>query len=50
MPVIEKMRIAATVVIKNALGINIINLLLFTHLKERVANSIKKRYEIYSMS
>jgi hypothetical protein len=43
MPVIEKMRIAATVVIKNALGINIINLLLFTHLKERVANRIKKK-------
>lgn len=50
MPVIEKMRIAATVVIKNALGINIINLLLFTHLKERVAHNAKKRSEIYSIS
>jgi hypothetical protein len=50
MPVIEKMRIAATAVIKNALGIITINLLLFIHLNKRVALIIRKRYGIYSIS
>jgi hypothetical protein len=43
------MRIAATVVIKNDLGIITINLLPFTHLNKRVVHKIRKGEEIYSM-
>jgi hypothetical protein len=41
MPVIEKMRIAAVAVIKNALGIITIIVLLFVDLNQRVALILK---------
>jgi hypothetical protein len=50
MPVIEKMRIAATAVIKNALGIIIIIVLVFRDLKKRVALSGKKTCRAYLQS
>ncbi len=47
--IIEKMSIVATAMTKNALGIIIINLVLFTHLNKRDAPIIKKIYGIYSI-
>jgi hypothetical protein len=51
MPVIEKMRIAAAEMIKNALGITIMKVLPFAHLNKRVAiyEQIKKDHFVISL-